>query len=101
MGTLHIVSENIPAAALDALVMDRRRRPRAVMEDYSFMALRVDRLSDSARALRENRHPVSPTAGGIAVTFSGVERLGDILGVLTAGNIRWHMADIVDGVYQG
>lgn len=101
MGKLFIIPETATGEAKDALVMDRRRRPLAVMEAYSLMALRVDRLDDCAAALGGARFTFAATACGIEVTFEDARRRSDLFLTLARENIRWEMADIVDGVYQG
>ena len=101
MGTLFIIPETASAASLDALVMDERRHPVAIMEDYSVMALRVNRLEESARALSERPHHVSRCSCGLEVVFDGLSQLRQMLGALTRHNIRWEWTDVADGFYQG
>ena len=101
VGTLILVSKKASAGDLDTLVMSDRRRPVAIMEDFSLMALRVDRLTDSAGALAEDDFPVSENSCGIRVSFDGVPGLGKIFDTLARRRIKWEWADIAEAIYQG
>jgi len=101
MGTLILVSKKASASELDTLVVSDRRRPHAIMEDYSLMALRVDRLADSAGALAEDDFPVSENACGLRVSFSGKTGLAKLFNTLSRRRIQWEWTDIADAIYQG
>jgi hypothetical protein len=101
MGTLLIISETASAQSLDALVMEEKRRPLAIMEDYSVMALRVNRLEESARALSERPHRIFRRPCGLEVVFDGLSQLGQVLSTLARHNIRWEWTDVAGGIYQG
>ena len=65
------------------------------------MALRVDRLDESARVLKEENYSVSRGAFGLAVVFKGRQRLGHLINALARNNIFAEMTDIADSMYQG
>lgn len=101
MGTLKIVAETASDEQLNALIMTSKNRPLATMEDFSILALRVDRLQQGTRALADSNFTFSRSDCGIAVAYDSIDRLEALLNTLSRHNVRWEMTDIADSMYQG
>jgi len=101
MGIMQIVPETASAEELNALVMASEHRPLATMEDFSVMALRVDRLRETLRAVENGNYRWSGSLCGITVACDNIEQLDALLKTLAQHNIRWEMTDIAEGMYQG
>lgn len=80
---------------------NERPLPAFYMSDYSVVGLKVDRMGESLKVMREEGFRIRDETWGPEVVLESPSQLTQILSLLASRGISGQIADLVDGVYQG
>lgn len=78
-----------------------RPLPAFYMADYSVLGLMVDNPEEAVDVLRDADYPVSQGTSGFEVTIETPSDLERAVRLLSDRGIRFQIADLVAGIYQG
>lgn len=101
MGTIPVLpmQENTPSCVVFGGL--GRPLPANYMSDYSVVGLLVENLDEAVRILQANRYSVTANPAGVDVAVTGPEDLRRLTRVLADRGMRFQVADLVGGIYQG